>query len=85
MTNWKPIETAPFNNEVILATIGTKSVVHGIDLVKRVKTGWVSTLFTTVYNDSIAEGGHFSLLRWMPIPPLHLSEDDEVKQKTIIL
>lgn len=78
MTDWQPIKTAPFSNEVILATIGTKSVVHGIDLVKRIKTGWMSILFTNVYTDDIAEKG-YHLLKWMPIPPLHLPEDKEIQ------
>ena len=74
MTDWQPIETAPTGTEIIIATWGTKSTVCGIDVVRRIKNGWESTLSSTVYT---ANTFHcYTLLKWMPAPALHPSEMD---------
>ena len=74
MTDWQPIETAPTGTEIIIATWGTKSTVCGIDVVRRIRNGWESTLSSTVYT---ANTSHcYTLLKWMPAPALHPSEMD---------
>ena len=74
MTDWQPIETAPTGTEIIIATWGTKSTVCGIDVVRRIRYGWESTLSSTVYT---ANTSHcYTLLKWMPAPALHPSEMD---------
>jgi hypothetical protein len=82
MTDWQPIETAPISHETILATWGTKSAVYGIDVVQRVKNGWQSTVFDSIYADGVTSLG-YRLLKWMPAPPLHLSEDDVERAKNV--
>ena len=74
MTDWQPIETAPTNRDTIIATWGTKSTVCGIDVVRRIKNGWESTLSSTVYTAGTSHC--YTLLKWMPAPALHPSEMD---------
>jgi hypothetical protein len=75
--NWQPIETAPISNQTILATYGTKEAVYGFDIVRRVRKGWESTMFGTIYGDGITDVKNYRLLKWMPAPLLHLSDEEE--------
>ena len=80
---WQSMESAPKGRDLILVTYGSSSIVGGIDIVRRSDIGWESTLSDMVYRDG--KFGYYNLLKWMPPPALHPSEEDEERARALEL